>query len=81
MGKGAAPVLAVCSTQREDACRQADRYRDKAAGLGTRASVLPQDLSHSEINARLGMPGAYTRSVEQFMSRLDPVVATRLRHP
>ncbi|HRH27813.1 MAG TPA: alpha/beta hydrolase [Aquabacterium sp.] len=81
MGKGAAPVLAVCSTQREDACRQADRYRDKAASLGTRASVLPQDLSHSEINARLGMPGAYTRSVEQFMSRLDPVVATRLRHP
>ncbi len=81
MGKGAAPVLAVCSTQREDACRQAERYRDKAASLGARASVLRQDLSHSDINARLGLPGAYTRSVEQFMARLDPVVATRLQLP
>lgn len=81
MSKAGAPVLAVCSTQRDDACRQADRYRDKALSLGTRASVLRQDLGHSDINARLGMPGPYTRSVEQFMARLDPVVATRLQHP
>jgi hypothetical protein len=35
--------------------------------LGARAQVLPQDLSHQEINAQLGLDNAYTRQVEAFL--------------
>jgi len=28
--------------------------------------VLEQDLSHGEINGKLGLPGTYTEAVERF---------------
>ena len=49
----------------------ARRVRD----LGGRAEVLPQELTHGEINAQLGLESAYTRAVEAFMASLDAVVA------
>lgn len=64
------PVLVVCSPRRRQACPQARHYADKAASLGTRASVLPVDLSHGQINAKLGEPGAYTDAVEGFLRRI-----------
>lgn len=64
----APPLLAVCSSQRKDACPQAEGLRQRAATLGTRVEVLPQDLSHSEINRRLGLPGDYTAAVDSFLS-------------
>lgn len=64
---GAAPMLVVCSTQRADAsCLQSRRFVAHALENGVRASVLEQDLSHGEINGKLGLPGAYTDAVEQF---------------
>jgi len=63
----AGPVLAVCSTQRKDSCEQARGFVEKAKGLGGKASVLPEDLSHEEINRELGAAGKYTESVEEFM--------------
>ena len=65
---GAAPMLVVCSTQRADAsCLQSQRFVAHAAESGVRASVLEEDLSHGEINAKLGLPGAYTDAVERFL--------------
>jgi acetyl esterase/lipase len=65
-----APLLVVCSTQRDDSCPQARSFTEKASSLGARAGVLPVDLSHKEINRDLGVAGAYTDSVESLMRSL-----------
>ena len=76
---GAPPVQMVCSTERADQpCHQADALARHVHGLGGRAEVLPQDLSHGEINAQLGLESPYTRAVEAFMGSLDAEVARRL---
>lgn len=69
------PFLAVCSSQRRNACAQAHAFVDQAKALGTGASVLEEDLSHGEINQQLGLPSDYTLSVERFLASLDPVLA------
>jgi acetyl esterase/lipase len=75
----APPLLAVCSTQRRDQpCAQAQAFRERAKKLGVTVDMLPQDLSHGQINAKLGEPGAYTDAVERFMRALSPVLATKL---
>lgn len=76
---GAPPVQMVCSTERADQpCHQAEALARHVHSLGGRAEVLPQDLSHSEINAQLGLESPYTRAVEAFMGSLDTEVARRL---
>jgi acetyl esterase/lipase len=67
---GALPMLAVCSSRRFDACPQARRLAQKAATLGARIDVLPQDLSHAEINRTLGQLSDYTASVNAFIAGL-----------
>lgn len=67
---GLAPMLAVCSSRRSDSCDQARRFSDQARTLGDTVSVLPQDMSHKQINAELGGPGAYTEQVDRFLSGL-----------
>ncbi len=62
------PFLAVCSSRRADSCTQADRFVAKAKSLGINASVLPEDLSHREINETLGEPSAYTDAVDRFIN-------------
>jgi arylformamidase len=66
------PMLAVCSSRRDDSCAQARRYAARAGALGMRVQVLAQDLSHMEINETLGQQGAYTQAVDQFMRALLP---------
>jgi arylformamidase len=69
----ATPMLLVCSTQRGDGpCPQAQDFAAKAMAKGVRASVLPQDLTHEQVNATLGLPGAYTEAVDGFMASLLP---------
>lgn len=68
----AAPLLAVCSSQRAVACDQAQRFARHAQTQGTRVEVLPQALSHGAINAELGQPNAYTEAVEAFLRSVDP---------
>lgn len=65
-----APLLAVCSSQREEACRQAEAFAEHGKQLGRSIEVLPQALSHSDINQRLGEPGPYTDAVEAFLKRI-----------
>lgn len=79
LAPGAAPLLSVCSTRRDDSCQQAQQFVARASQLGIRAEILREDLSHGDINAQLGQPGAYTSSVERFLSSLDSGIARRLQ--
>ena len=64
------PILAVCSTERDDSCPPARDFVARVASLGGRASVLPVALTHREINETLGLPGGYTNAVEAFLRGL-----------
>jgi acetyl esterase/lipase len=76
---GAPPLLAVCSRGRIDqSCAHARDYAGHARALGVRVEVLPEPLSHGDINGKLGYPSAYTRSVEEFLGSLDAEIARRL---
>lgn len=65
-----APMLLVCSSQRQDSCPQAQAFAAKATGLGGHVTVQPEDLTHAEINDRLGLPGDYTAAVDRFLKSL-----------
>lgn len=67
LSRDSLPLLAVCSTFRPDACPQARALRGKAQVLGVRVEVLPEPLTHMEINRQLGAPSAYTRRVAAFV--------------
>lgn len=79
MRRATAPILAVCSSRRADACPQARAFVAKAHEFGTKAEVLPLNLSHGEINQRLGKDPVYTASVERFISELSGSFSVRLR--
>lgn len=66
--RSAAPMLLVCSSQRPDKpCGEARAFADLTARAGVTTPVLPQALSHADINRTLGLPGAYTRAVDAFI--------------
>jgi acetyl esterase/lipase len=76
---GAPPLLAVCSRRRIDqSCGQARAHAERARSLGNRVEVLPQPLSHAEIDGLLGQPSSYTSAVDRFLASLDPALARRL---
>lgn len=64
------PMLLACSSRRSDSCPQAKAFAAKAISLGGRVTVLPLDLTHSEINEQLGTPGSYTDAVDAFTHSL-----------
>lgn len=64
------PMLLVCSSQRVFTCFQARQFAAKVNEMDGRATVLPVDLSHREINQNLGLPGVYTNSVNSFLHTL-----------
>ncbi|HEX5489166.1 MAG TPA: hypothetical protein VFX04_08510 [Rhodanobacteraceae bacterium] len=57
---------------------QAREFAAKARGFGSRVMVLPEDLSHREINAELGAPSTYTASIDKFLAGLDRALSARL---
>jgi arylformamidase len=67
LASGTPPMLAVCSSRRHESCGRADRFAEKAAGLGGHVRVLREDLSHMQINATLGAASDYTAQVDAFM--------------
>jgi len=65
---GAYPMMMVCSTSRPDQpCAPTQAFVDKARGLGVQASLLPVRLSHSEVNADVGLDNALTRAIDRFL--------------
>lgn len=81
LGKGAPPMLIVCSTRRRDACPPSWRFARKASTSGTRVEVMEQDLSHMAINRELGLPGDYTRQVDAFIERIIDQTSARAAFP
>jgi acetyl esterase/lipase len=71
LAPGTPPMLLVCSTQRRDgSCTQANQFATRVTAIGGRAEVVPEDLTHAQIDAELGLPGAYTASVDAFIRSL-----------
>jgi arylformamidase len=68
LSKASLPVLAVCSSRREDSCTQARGFAQRAQTFGVAVQVLPQDLSHMQINRTLGAPSDYTSAVDRFIA-------------
>ena len=68
LSRATAPMLAVCSSRRQESCGQADRFAATANGLGGKVRVLREDLSHLEINATLGDASDYTSQVDAFLA-------------
>ncbi|MCC6422522.1 MAG: alpha/beta hydrolase [Phycisphaerales bacterium] len=64
------PMLLVCSSRRILSQANAKAFAEKDHSLGGKATLLPQDLSHGQINAELGLPGAYTDKVDEFIHSL-----------
>lgn len=60
-------MMLVCSTKRADSCPQARSFADKVNALGGKATVLPVDLTHADVNKKLGESSAYTDAVEGFL--------------
>ncbi|MBC7160589.1 MAG: alpha/beta hydrolase [Immundisolibacter sp.] len=66
----ALPMLIVCSMRRPDSCPQASALQDRAAALGVPMQVLPENLSHAEVNRDLGKPSPYTAQVAAYIDGL-----------
>ncbi len=64
------PLLAVCSSERRQSCMQARAYVEKCNALGGKATVHPVDMTHRELNERLGTAGPYTQTVDSFLQSL-----------
>lgn len=62
------PLLAVCSTKRDDSCPQTESFLSKASSLGTKTMLLKENMSHKEINQRLGDDSRYTKAVDDFLN-------------
>jgi len=71
------PLLAVCSTRRADSCPQAFDFVAKAKSFGTPAGVLPENLSHEQINETLGEESAYTEAVDRFIRNAEAATFTK----
>lgn len=65
-----APMLLVCSSQRIESCPASHAFAARVERLGGSARVLPEPMTHAQINADLGTPGDYTRDVDAFLRGL-----------
>jgi len=68
LSKASLPMLAVCSSRREDSCAQARGFAQRAQTFGVAVQVLAEDLSHMQINRELGQASAYTSTVDGFIA-------------
>ncbi len=76
----AIPFFIACSTFRPDnACEQAELFKEKASQLNIRVDISRQKLNHGEINDHLGLNNDFTQSIEAFMRSLDANVAQLLQ--
>ena len=64
------PILIVCSRRRGDSCPQASWLELRASTMKLQVVIWTQDMSHAEINHRLGEPGAYSDAVDRWISSI-----------
>lgn len=65
----AVPMMLVCSLKRpDDSCGQSRAFAEHLKSDGMGAPVVPQPLTHMEINKNLGLPGDYTAAVDGFIT-------------
>ncbi len=72
LDRRALPMLLVCSSTRHfptSPCDEARKLADRAGSLSVPAQVLPEALSHGEINAELGLPSDYTQAVAGWINQ------------
>ena len=72
LGRDGLPMLLVCSSTRHfptSPCDEARKLDAKARPLSVPVEVLPEALSHGEINANLGLPSAYTDAVARWIDK------------
>lgn len=73
LGRGALPMLLVCSSERRfptSPCDEGREFAKKAASLGVAMQVLPEPMDHGEINHDLGLPSDYTTTVARYVDSL-----------
>lgn len=64
----AVPMMLICSTKRPDKpCDDAKAFQSLAKRANVPMPVLPQALTHADINRTLGLPSAYTDAVDRFI--------------
>lgn len=68
LSRDSLPMLAVCSSRRDDSCAQARGFAQRAQTFGVTVQVLPEDLSHMQINRTLGEGSDYTTAVDRFIA-------------
>ncbi|MDD2888178.1 MAG: alpha/beta hydrolase [Aliarcobacter sp.] len=61
------PLLAVCSTKRDEACPQSKSFLDKAKSFGTQTLLVPEAMSHKDINLLLGKEPTYSKIIDDFL--------------
>ncbi len=66
----ATPFLLVCSSQRAASCPHHQRFARQLQSLGGTATVREEALTHAAINDTLGLPGAYTQAVDDFIHQV-----------
>lgn len=72
LARGGLPMLLVCSSTRRvptAPCDEARAFARHGAQLAVPMQVLPEAMSHGDINGDLGLPSAYTRAVSDWIDR------------
>lgn len=69
LNRHAVPMLLVCSTKRDNACTEAEAFAGAAKNLGTYTAITRENLSHRQINNRLGLDESYTQVVDSFIQQ------------
>jgi acetyl esterase/lipase len=72
LARGGLPMLLVCSSTRRAPtapCDEARAFARHGAQLAVPMQVLPEAMSHGDINGELGLPSAYTRAVSDWIDR------------
>jgi hypothetical protein len=65
----AVPMFLVCSTRRPDKpCDDARAFQALAKRVNVPMPVLPQPLTHADVNRTLGLSGDYTDAVDRFIA-------------
>jgi acetyl esterase/lipase len=70
VARDAPRMLAICARRSRVSCPQAQAFAARAGRAGVQVEVQPVDLGHAEINRQLGLPGAYSDSVDRWISSI-----------